>query len=242
MNKKLFLLTWLAGLPGIVAVALYVFPMLVEGQTLPAPMWVLNLASALQSALLLALAAFAGARLAPIVGLRTPVLSALAESRSIGNALQPQLVPAMIGGLAGGLILYLFAQFAPDGLARIQEQASIPLVARLLYGGVTEEILIRWGLMTTLAWLAWRFLQRSGTPSAAVIWFAIPVSALIFGIAHLPAASALVAQMTAAITLYIVAANAAFGIVAGFLYWRYGLESAIGAHMLAHLLFWLASL
>jgi membrane protease YdiL (CAAX protease family) len=36
--------------------------------------------------------------------------------------------------------------------------------------------------------------------------------------------------------VYIVVANAAFGLVAGWTYWRKGLEAAIGAHSLAHVL------
>ncbi len=40
--------------------------------------------------------------------------------------------------------------------------------------------------------------------------------------------------MTAGIIAYVIIANALFGIVAGFLYWRRGLESAMIAHMLAH--------
>jgi hypothetical protein len=32
----------------------------------------------------------------------------------------------------------------------------------------------------------------------------------------------------------VIVANSAFGIVTGYLYWKYGLESAIVAHMLGH--------
>lgn len=33
---------------------------------------------------------------------------------------------------------------------------------------------------------------------------------------------------------YVVLGNAAFGLVAGWLYWRYGLEAAVLAHAGAH--------
>jgi len=36
---------------------------------------------------------------------------------------------------------------------------------------------------------------------------------------------------------FIVLANSFFGLVAGYLYWRKGLEAAIIAHMSAHIVF-----
>jgi hypothetical protein len=43
-------------------------------------------------------------------------------------------------------------------------------------------------------------------------------------------------------TTYVIIANSAFGFIAGFLYWRKGLESAIIAHMLTHVLLFAATL
>jgi hypothetical protein len=36
--------------------------------------------------------------------------------------------------------------------------------------------------------------------------------------------------------IYITAGNAMFGLVAGFLFWHYGFEAAILAHIMAHLM------
>ena len=38
--------------------------------------------------------------------------------------------------------------------------SAMPLVVKLLYGGITEELMVRWGVMTLLLWLGWRLLQR----------------------------------------------------------------------------------
>jgi hypothetical protein len=51
---------------------------------------------------------------------------------------------------------------------------------------------------------------------------------------HLPLVRALSVNFTAAIISYIVGANSLFGFIAGYLYWKRGLEAAIIAHMLAH--------
>lgn len=113
----------------------------------------------------------------------------------------------------------------------------------MLYGGITEELLLRWGLMTALVWLAWRFLQhRRGAVRAGFVWLAIAISAFIFGVGHLPVASALVGALDANVVAFVIGGNTAFGLLFGYLFWRYGLESAMIAHALAHVVSYLTNL
>lgn len=120
-------------------------------------------------------------------------------------------------------------------ITAVQERFNIPLLARILYGGVTEELLLRWGVMTTLLWLAWRFIhRRRGLPGASSVWIAITISALLFGLGHLPTAAALVGHLSASIVFFVVVVNAMFGVLFGYLYWRVGLEAAMIAHGTAH--------
>jgi membrane protease YdiL (CAAX protease family) len=94
-----------------------------------------------------------------------------------------------------------------------------------------------------LVWLAWRFLQhRSGPPQPVYIWLAIVVSALLFGAGHLPAAALQVGELTDNVVLFIVGTNAAFGLLFGYLYWRYSLEAAMIAHASAHVVSYVMSL
>jgi membrane protease YdiL (CAAX protease family) len=142
----------------------------------------------------------------------------------------------LLGGIAGGAILWLFRRYSPKPFAPLQSKFSLVLLARVLYGGITEELFVRWGLMTVLVWFLWRFWQGMvNQPSIGLVWVAIVTSALIFGFSHLPAASALIAHLSVPLAAYIVIANATFGLIAGYLYWCYGLESAILAHASAHL-------
>lgn len=109
------------------------------------------------------------------------------------------------------------------------------LLSIAVLAGITEEIMLRWGLLTVLVWLLWRFLQKAeGTPNVQYVVLAITISALIFGLAHLPLAFALSPQVTTPLTIYIVAGNTLFGLISGYLYWQKGLESAIIAHMVFH--------
>jgi len=156
-------------------------------------------------------------------------------------ALKPQIVPGLIGGLVAGITILLawllwIPLLPPIFVTRAEQlNKSLPFVTRLLYGGIVEELLLRWGVMTFLVWLAWRLFQKGkGTPRA--VWFviAIIISSLLFGLGHLPLVSALAVNYTVAIVGYIVLANSLFGLIAGYLYWKRGLEAAIIAHMLTH--------
>ncbi|HEX6284669.1 MAG TPA: CPBP family glutamic-type intramembrane protease, partial [Pyrinomonadaceae bacterium] len=64
---------------------------------------------------------------------------------------------------------------------------------------------------------------------------AILLSSLVFGAGHLPVAYMLLSDSFGpALVLFVILANSAFGVVAGYLYWRRGLEAAIIAHMFCH--------
>jgi hypothetical protein len=240
---RLGLLLWLAGLPGVVAITGTVLPRLMHDVALPAPLWALAITSVAQSAFFLALAVWAGVTLAPTVGLRAPAFEAAAAGRPIAPALRPQGLPGLVAGVLGGMLLLALSRSAPAPFAEAQARLNAPLLARVLYGGVTEELLLRWGVMTALVWLAWRFLQRRrGAPRASHVWLAIAISAFLFGAGHLPVASALVGALDVRVAAFVTGANAAFGLLFGYLFWRWGLESAMIAHALAHVVSYLANL
>jgi len=108
-------------------------------------------------------------------------------------------------------------------------------LTRILYGGITEELLLRWGLMTLLVWIGWRvFSQGQSAPSTFCFIVAIALSAFLFGLGHLPLVFVLGTQVTISVIAYVIVGNAAFGLIAGYLYWQKGLEAAMIAHMLVH--------
>lgn len=189
------------------------------------------------------MAVLIGVALASRVGLSSPAAEAAAGKGNVASALKPQITPGLIGGLAGGVAIlsawllwkpFLSAAFATraEGLNK-----SLPFLTRLLYGGIVEELLLRWGLMTLLVWFQWRLLQKGkGEPRVTFFVTAIIVSSLVFALGHLPLASALGVGFTVAIVSYVVVANSVFGLIAGYLYWKKGLEAAIIAHMSTHVM------
>jgi len=235
---RLGVLLWLLGLPGVVAVVWTLLPPLqANAALLPLPLWAVLLLSGLQTAVLLALAVAIGVWLAPRVGLQVPVLSAWLGGGPVGPELGAVGAPGGRGGVAGAAWLWALAQVAPQALQPSDPASAVPLVVKLLYGGITEELLVRWGVMTLLLWLGWRVVQRGqGLPGKALVVAAVVLSALLFAVGHLPAAQAMAGVLTPPVVLFVLAGNTAFGLLAGALYARRGLEAAIVAHVLAHLL------
>ena len=246
-KSRLFLILWVAGMLGVLSFLLVDLEALfaqfspeVVGQ-LPPVTWKLKLLGLVQPAVLLSLAVLAGVSLAGRIGLSAPFAEALAAGDQPGPALKSQLKPGLIGGLLGGAVIVLnwllWKPFLPaEFVARsgaINE--LLPPLTRFLYGGFTEELLLRWGLMTLLVWLAWRVTQsRQEGPRSLYFAGAIAISSIVFGLGHLPFAYALAHSTSAALMLYVVVVNTLFGLIAGYLYWKKGLESAMLAHMLAH--------
>lgn len=248
LKKRLFLVLWVAGVVGVLSFLLVDLSALLSALRLPAGTEIpqitpaLKLLSLIQPIVLMSVAVLVGVVLAPKVGLSSPAAEAVAgNGHPVGRALRPQIIPALIGGLAGGgaiiLIWFLLKPLLPPQFVAQNAELNklLPLPTRLLYGGITEELLLRWGLMTLLVWAAWRLFQRGqGKPRAVYVVVAIVVSAIIFGVGHLPLAFLLVPDANVALILYVISANFIFGAIAGYLFWKRGLESAMIAHMMAH--------
>jgi hypothetical protein len=236
------ILLWSAAMLGAVAVTVGVLPRLSATMPLPAPPWLITVASVFQSALLVALAVWGGVALAPAVGLRAPAFEAAALRRPIMSALTPQILSGFIAGVLGGFFLFASLRLSPAAIAALPDQFSPPLYARILYGGITEEVLLRWGLMTAFTWSAWRVFQgKRGAVNPVLTWLAITVSALLFGVGHLPVASFLIGSLNGPVVLFVVGVNTTFGVLFGWLFWRRGLESAMIAHAMTHFVSYLVT-
>jgi hypothetical protein len=200
-KTRLFVILWLAGLAGVISFLLIDLNALIAilpippGTEMPLSIPALKLLTVIQQAIILAVAVLVGVVLASKVGLSSPVAESAASGGNSISAFKPQIIPGIVGGLTGGVSLVLIAAalkpfLSPEVLARLGEYGKIlPLPVRLLYGGIIEELLLRWGLMTLLVWAAWRLFQKGqGRPKPAFFVGAILISSLLFAIGHLPVA------------------------------------------------------
>jgi hypothetical protein len=143
---------------------------------------------------------------------------------------------ALVGFGTGAVVVVLDRLFAPwIGLPSV---ASLPdigtAIMAISYGGITEELTLRYGLMTFLVWVG----AKVWTTLPPGLYFgALLVSAVLFGAGHLPAMAALI-PLTPVVILRTVGLNALLGLAFGWLFWRRGLEHAMVAHIATHLAFW----
>lgn len=98
-----------------------------------------------------------------------------------------------------------------------------------LYGAIDEEVLLRLGVMTFLAWALARLSGHKPALATLLMWVSIVGAALLFGAGHLPAVAALT-PLTAIVVARTVLLNGLGGVLYGWLYWRYGLAMAMVAH------------
>lgn len=206
----------------------------------PVPIVVVQLAALAQTSLILLFALWLGAVFSSKVGLHAPLISARLRGEQIRHPFTSMLKPALLGGITGGVAIVLFSgvmmEHLPPAFIQAAQNFTPPWYTRLLYGGITEELLMRWGLMSFLVWASYRITQRLGSEVRSYNFvLAIVLSAVIFAVGHLPIAFSLSPQVTAPLLIYILVGNTFFGLIAGYLYWKRGLECAMLAHMLAHL-------
>lgn len=236
MKGKRSLLLWCFALPGVIASALLAVPVLYDPDVTPVALETLQVATAVQALVMVTLAVWIGIVLTPRLGLSAPLLEAVLNRKDLREVFRALVFPGLVGGVLGAAVIVGFHFFAPQSLSNVLEPDSLPLIVRVLYGGITEEILLRWGMMSFLVWGFWWLLQRGrGDVSGAAVWAGILLSALLFGLSHVPAVAALMTEVPTSLVIYITVGNALFGVVAGYLFWKFGLEAAIVAHLLAHL-------
>ena len=253
VKTRLFLILFFAGFAGIASLLLIDFTGLTAliprsaGEDIPVISPAIKVLSLIQPAVLLVAAVLIGIALAPRVGLSAPAAESLAAGGRVLPDLRPQVVPGLLGSMIGALAILLTAAalkpfFTFETVQRISSfQQLMPIPTRLLAGGITEELLLRWGFMTLIVWATWRVFQKGAVrPTTVCFVFAIVLSSLVFGVGHLPVA-VMLGETSVAVILFVIIANSAFGFVAGYLYWKWGLESAIIAHMLGHVVLATAS-
>jgi hypothetical protein len=197
----------------------------------------------IQPAILVLAAAALGCWAAPKMGLEAPLISALTSGAPVADRFRSAMGPALIGGVAVAFILLgyalltrsAFANPADPNFAKLAAFQT-PLLSKLLYGGIAEEVLARWGIMSGVALAA----LKLGAGRNRALWIGCAIAALLFGLGHLPLLFAAVPAPPAWLIAAVIIGNVGPGLIFGWLFWRRGLESAMIAHATAHLLATLA--
>lgn len=149
----------------------------------------------------------------------------------------------LLAGAISGIILsadaFTFAEWMPEltGYYDASKSFDAPTwIASVLYGGVIEEIMMRLFLMSLFALIGWKlFCKKEETAPEKVLIISNILAAMMFAAGHLPITVQTFGQLTPLLIFRCFLMNGAFGIVFGRLYRKYGIQYAMLAHMLAHI-------
>ena len=149
------------------------------------------------------------------------------------------LLISLLCGAIFSLDAWTFGKWIPEVGASYAEAGRFDLtvwIASVLYGGVIEEVMMRLFVMSLLAFLGWKlfFRKESAVPEKVLICANI-LAALLFAAGHLPATLLTFGQLTPLIVFRCFLLNGAGGLLFGRFYRRYGIQYAMLAHILFHL-------
>ena len=248
-NWKIFWILLAACVFGVIAILPYSLALqssALAQAKLPMPLPLLISIQVVQNAVLFAIAILIGLAAANRVGLGLPILEAKLNGDQIREKIKPMILPSIIIGVVASSIVVAIDVygFSPALRAELGNKAQAlnlqtaqPAAWKGLlasfYGGINEEVLLRLCAMSVLVWLG-KFISKTsdGKPTTAVIWIANILAAVLFGLGHLPATSMLLPLTPLVVTRAIVL-NGLVGVCTGYLYAKYGLESAMLSHFSA---------
>jgi membrane protease YdiL (CAAX protease family) len=188
----------------------------------------LYLAAFMQGAVIFSVASFFGLMLAPKVGFSLLAIDGAFKWSKLAAIVKPSVIWGALGGV---LIIVLALPFGEVSVDLLKSEMAVPAWAGFLacfYGGIAEEVLMRFFAMSLIAWI----LLKIKLPRTIGIWAAIAVSAVLFGLGHLPITGELTA-ITAEVVARAILLNGTGAVVFSVLYWKKGLASAMIAHFSA---------
>jgi len=198
-NWLLFLLLLGISIPGIIIIVPSTIRSLedkirksaaAEKKKIP-PISILTFLGIVQTFVLVLFLDAVGVLLTPKIGFRAPFFDSLLEGSAIWSSLKPQILPSLIMGIGGAVVFVaayylIFRPRLDKGTVKSMEglRMKIGFAGRILYGGIVEEIITRWGLLVLIVWL---LKVVFGQVSPITIWVSIIISGVLFGLGHLPA-------------------------------------------------------
>ena len=198
--------------------------------------WEFKLISLINPTILLLIFVIIGTTIYDKVNFKLPIIESIISKEKVpdkNEILKYGIIGGVISGILMTLISVIFTPFLPIEFIEIGEKFKPGIITKFLYGGLTEEILIRFGLMSLITWIVFKITRKL---NPIIYWAGIIISAIAFGFGHLPIVYTLIGTPTTELLLYIILGNSVGGIIFGWIYWKKGLESAMIAHIFAHIL------
>ena len=233
LRLKLGLILFVLGFLGVLSLLTATIPL--SEQIAQMPAFMANILTLLSPTILLLVSVVVGTILYDKVNFTVPVISSLLKKENAKIIFLQKLKYGIPLGLLAGIVIVLaawvFNLIIPHEFEALGSQTQITLLVRFGYGGITEELLLRFGVMTFLVWLMFKLIKKLNNP---IYWIGIAISTLLFALGHFPVVFVAVPVPSFTLLTYILIGNSVGGLVFGWLYWKKGLEAAIIAHIFAH--------
>lgn len=186
----------------------------------------------IQSCIYAFIAACLGYFLANSTGLLKPF-------KFTGSILKKTLPIILLVGILFSADYFTFGKLIPEVAADYEKGISPAyFLSSLTYGGIIEEILLRWFLMSAVAWILWKLFARKYDKDSIPTWIFIianVVCAILFAAGHIPATIAFFGGLSPLILCRCFLLNGGFALLFGRYYRKYGIQYACLAHFCLHL-------
>lgn len=224
------------GLIGGYFIALYQLDMLDEALIAQAVEQLGNInmlliVSALQATIYAVVCGFFGYIIADKLGIMKPVKF----ERSI---LVRMLPVTLVLGFLFSLDYWTFGKWIPALYADGALEATLTpacWISSILYGGIIEETMLRLFLMSLIGWLIVK-LSRGNIAVTPALIAANFIAAAAFAAGHLPATVAFFGALTPLLVFRCFLLNGAFALYFGRLFRKHGIQYAMLAHLLLHVI------
>lgn len=153
---------------------------------------------------------------------------------------KPVLFTMLIAILGGCAMIGLDVLFFGNYSQAIADSYSVKptvvyILASVTYGAVIEEVMLRLFMMSLIAFvLYWLFERKKAEVSAAILFAANILSAMLFAAGHMPA-TAILLGLSPMIIFRCFLLNGGLGLLFGWLYRKHGLHYAMLAHGGCHI-------
>ncbi|MDD3404279.1 MAG: CPBP family intramembrane metalloprotease [Hespellia sp.] len=145
----------------------------------------------------------------------------------------------LILGIIFSLDYWIFGRLIPEIADSYQAGITVAgFAGSILYGGIVEELLLRFFFMSLVAFVIWKLFfkkyEKEHIP-VMVFVFANVISALLFAAGHLPATITAFGTLTPLLLFRCFLLNGGFGLYFGYVYRKYGIQYAMLAHAGLHI-------
>lgn len=183
-----------------------------------------------------------GLLMASRIGKGLPFIEKAINKKPIWHKTTKYIAIGMIVGLAvSAMVIEIDALIFAQPLTNILEPTGVDLrglrppfwqgLLAAFSAGVIEETLFRLFAMTLFMWVGhWVSSTDNKRPTLIIFVIANILAALLFALTHIGNLSLFDVEPTTAIIIRILVLNSILALPMGWLYWRFGLETAVIGH------------